>query len=59
MLSITSLLTALVVGGSTVFTLAPPFGCAGMPTHAQLQAALEAARATDDGGYNLDMWARW
>ena len=56
MLSITSLLTALVVGGSAVFTLAPPFGSAGLPIRAQLQAALMATRAADDGGYNLDMW---
>ena len=56
MLSITSLLTALVVGGSAVSTLAPPFGCAGLPTHAQLQAALMAARAADDGRFNHEMW---
>jgi uncharacterized protein GlcG (DUF336 family) len=31
--------------------------CAGLPTQAQLKAALLAARAQDNGGFNLDMWA--
>ena len=30
--------------------------CAGLPTHAQLKAALTAARAEANGGFNLDMW---
>jgi uncharacterized protein GlcG (DUF336 family) len=30
--------------------------CAGLPGHHQLQAALEAARAQHNGGFNLDMW---
>lgn len=30
--------------------------CAGLPTHAQLKAALVAARAQDNAGFNLDMW---
>ena len=50
------LLTALVVGGSAVSTVAPQIGRGGLPTHAQLQAALKAARAADNGGCNLDMW---
>jgi uncharacterized protein GlcG (DUF336 family) len=28
-----------------------------LPTHDQLQAALEFARGTDNGGFDLDMWA--
>jgi uncharacterized protein GlcG (DUF336 family) len=38
-------------GGSSV---AP--GCQGLPTHQQLLAALSAARAQNNGGFNLDMW---
>ncbi len=30
--------------------------CAGLPTHAQLKAALIAARGVDNAGFNLDMW---
>lgn len=30
--------------------------CAGLPTHAQLKAALIAARSVDNAGFNLDMW---
>jgi uncharacterized protein GlcG (DUF336 family) len=31
--------------------------CAGLPSHHQLQNALENARAQGNGGFNLDMWA--
>jgi uncharacterized protein GlcG (DUF336 family) len=31
--------------------------CAGLPSHHQLQTALESARAQSNGGFNLDMWA--
>jgi uncharacterized protein GlcG (DUF336 family) len=31
-------------------------GCAGLPSHAQLRAALTAARDQTNGGFNLDMW---
>lgn len=31
-------------------------GCQGLPNHQQLQAALAAARAQNNGGFNLDMW---
>lgn len=31
--------------------------CRDLPTHAQLQTALKAARAQANGGFNLDMWA--
>jgi uncharacterized protein GlcG (DUF336 family) len=30
--------------------------CAGLPSHAQLHSALWAARAQQNGGFNLDMW---
>jgi uncharacterized protein GlcG (DUF336 family) len=30
--------------------------CKDLPTHAQLQAALSAARGQANGGFNLDMW---
>lgn len=32
-------------------------GCARLPSHSQLQHALESARAQMNGGFNLDMWA--
>ena len=31
--------------------------CAGLPSHADLQAALVAARGQANGGFDLDMWA--
>src|SRR5687767_8485527 len=31
--------------------------CADLPTHSELVAALKAARAQQNGGFNLDMWA--
>jgi uncharacterized protein GlcG (DUF336 family) len=43
----------LVVCASTAVAAEP---CAGLPTHAQLKAALVAARGQDNGGFNLDMW---
>jgi uncharacterized protein GlcG (DUF336 family) len=30
--------------------------CRGLPSHAELQTALSAARAQANGGFNLDMW---
>lgn len=30
--------------------------CAGLPSHSELRLALKAARAADNGGFNLDMW---
>jgi uncharacterized protein GlcG (DUF336 family) len=30
--------------------------CSGLPNHGQLEAALTAARAQANGGFNLDMW---
>lgn len=34
-----------------------PLGCGALPSHHQLQTALESARAQSNGGFNLDMWA--
>ena len=34
----------------------PSLACAGLPRHDQLEAALTAARADANGGFNLDMW---
>ncbi len=31
--------------------------CQGLPSHSSLRAALKAARAESNGGFNLDMWA--
>jgi len=31
--------------------------CAGLPTHHQLESALDFARGQSNGGFNLDMWA--
>jgi uncharacterized protein GlcG (DUF336 family) len=33
-----------------------PAGCRDLPSHSALRAALEAARAQANGGFNLDMW---
>jgi uncharacterized protein GlcG (DUF336 family) len=55
---------ALVLALSVAPAFAQPSGnadaasaCAGLPTHAQLKAALTAARNQSNGGFNLDMWA--
>src|SRR6185369_10452560 len=32
-------------------------GCSGLPSHDQLEDALDSARAQSNGGFNLDMWA--
>lgn len=34
-----------------------PLGCGALPSHHQLQTALESARAQANGGFTLDMWA--
>lgn len=44
---------AFLVTSSSALAADP---CAGLPTHAQLKAALVAARTMDNGGFNLDMW---
>ena len=31
--------------------------CTDLPSHTELVAALKAARAQQNGGFNLDMWA--
>src|SRR5688572_25255756 len=35
---------------------APTRGCRALPSHAELKAALIAAREQNNGGLNLDMW---
>jgi uncharacterized protein GlcG (DUF336 family) len=52
--SLRSLFLAVAVCAAPQALAADP--CAGLPTHAQLKAALIAARAADNGGFNLDMW---
>jgi len=50
--------TGLVLGGVSVAATGWAAGpCADVPTYAQLQPALAAARAAANGGFNLDMWA--
>ncbi len=46
-----SLATASAVAGNT------GANCAGLPTHAQLKAALQQAVAEETSGFDLDMWA--
>jgi uncharacterized protein GlcG (DUF336 family) len=60
--------TLIVVGGLVLAS--PPMGaqdgegngntspnsCKSLPSHSALRAALEAARAQPNGGFNLDMW---
>ncbi|HEU4642700.1 MAG TPA: heme-binding protein [Gemmatimonadaceae bacterium] len=47
----------MIVAACTDFTAADRFKPdPRLPTHDQLQEALAAARATDNGGFNLDMW---
>ncbi|HAJ72881.1 MAG TPA: hypothetical protein DCO68_12470 [Methylophilaceae bacterium] len=43
-------------GGSGSPSPAPAGACAGLPTYAQLKAALIAASAADTSGFNLNMW---
>jgi uncharacterized protein GlcG (DUF336 family) len=54
-------MTTIVLAGSLMLGAAAPARaegpCANLPNHAQLQAALAAARAANNGGFNLDMWA--
>ena len=47
---------ALVSALSAAPALAQGNACSGLPSHAQLKAALEQARAAANGGFNLDMW---
>src|SRR5215469_8084766 len=50
--------TGLVLGGVFVAATGWAAGpCADVPTYAQLQPALAAARIVANGGFNLDMWA--
>src|SRR3954466_1587809 len=59
-----SLLTSLVVISGALLVSSPvradddrSSACRDLPAHSVLRAALEAARAQANGGFNLDMWA--
>lgn len=59
-LAASAVLAAFACGGDapvTGTTLNRFRSDARLPTHSELQAALEFARNTDNGGFNLDMWA--
>lgn len=45
-----------VVGSFAPVSAHAANGCAGLPDHAALSAALKSARAEFNGGFNLDMW---
>ena len=53
------IVASLVLVGSLVFGAgtARAQSCAGLPTYAQLHAALVAAQAAANGGFGLNMWA--
>lgn len=55
MISFTSFVAAVTFATAGTVTV-PPAGCASLPSQATLKAALKAARAADNGGFNLDMW---
>jgi uncharacterized protein GlcG (DUF336 family) len=46
----------LVLAAAPAAAAAPAGKCAGLPTQAELKAALTAARGASNGGFNLDMW---
>jgi uncharacterized protein GlcG (DUF336 family) len=58
-----SFLTGFAMAGCLLFSAATAradderSACRDLPSHAALRAALEAARAQPNGGFNLDMWA--
>ena len=61
MRKIGSVLTGILLAGAVfmgVRTMAADENqsCNGLPSHGTLRAALEAARAQPNGGFNLDMW---
>ena len=58
------LIGSLALAGSLIVTTGivhagndGPSPCKDVPSHAALRAALEAARAQANGGFNLEMWA--
>jgi uncharacterized protein GlcG (DUF336 family) len=58
--SIASVLAAMGIAAGMASHAAAQGGqsaCAGLPSHADLRAALAAARAQPNGGFDLDMWA--
>jgi uncharacterized protein GlcG (DUF336 family) len=58
-LTVTSLALAglLSAGASAAQAQGGQNACGSLPSHADLRAALVAARAAANGGFNLDMWA--
>lgn len=48
--------TLLALGMGSVVAAPDVPACAGLPTHAQLKAALTAARQASNAGFDLDMW---
>ncbi len=59
-LSVTSLaLAGLLLGGASTAQAdgGGRSACAGLPSHAEVKAALEAAQAAPNGGFGLEMWA--
>jgi uncharacterized protein GlcG (DUF336 family) len=58
-----SFLTGFAMAGCLLFSAATAradderSACRDLPSHAALRAALEAARAQPNGGFNLEMWA--
>jgi uncharacterized protein GlcG (DUF336 family) len=52
-----ALLTALALSGAMSAAAARDDACAGLPTHAELKAALIAAVAEETSGLDFQMWA--
>jgi uncharacterized protein GlcG (DUF336 family) len=46
----------IALSTASVFAADDPSPCTGLPSQAQLKAALSAARYQANGGFNLDMW---
>jgi uncharacterized protein GlcG (DUF336 family) len=46
---------AVMLGAETA--VAGGLGCADVPSHSELKAALQAVQELDNGGFGLDMWA--
>ena len=55
-LLVSVLAVAIYVTAQSCGTAETAVDCAGLPSHSELREALKAARAEDNGGFNLDMW---
>jgi uncharacterized protein GlcG (DUF336 family) len=51
-----ALASSLFIGAGIARADDGPGACKDLPSHSALRAALEAARAAANGGFNLDMW---